>query len=596
MNTRSSIHRQAIVVRTETSAQTRLVSFLELLEIDREVLSADALLGRYGLAILAGEEIQAALILCGEGLTALRAEVEKSNIPPASIGKAFTGTLIHSLDRSPTCLRAIEDFFDGTNVVARNTSADHLRYRITAKYPEMCGALSGLSFESSEKGVDGCVDFEWRDGLVDTVISIDQASVLTYARHGLRELFVASSGEILDLQESASKNIDFRTCFSKVVPILIALRHLFRGSCWMPEAHYANIVIDDPPLWQRYGHFDLRELAALTDRTGCACTIAMIPWNYQRSHRRAVSMVATRQPRLGVCIHGCNHTGGEFSCQDREKLISMLLTARRRMDEHQQRTNLPHQPVMVFPQGVFSVEAMDSLRSAGYLAAVNTEVADCWGRGDLTLQDLLQAAVLSYKGPPLFIRRRPEDGTVNFAVDSFLGKPCLIVLHHDFFKGGVEKLEELVAALGNFHPKLSWDNLENIVEHCAVRRCETDGRKTVRIFADRAIIRVGEQLTVIKRETNGNKIRSVNIDGKSVNFWFEDSFLKWNLEPGTDQMVSVKIVTAEDPVIRVTEDSLGEKARVAIRRYLCEFRDSYSAQSETLRRSARGIARSLQQR
>ena len=581
--------RRAIVISTAARAEARLAPFLDLLGIEWEFLTADSLLSRYGLHILAGMEIQASLILCGEGLRELRSEVDKSHVPPASIGKAFRGSLICSFDRSPACLRALEDFFNGARVSVPTISAEHLRYRVSTKYPEMCGALSGLSFESSENAVDCGVDFELRDGLVDTVISIGEASVLTYARQGSRELFVASSPEILDLRESTSKNIDFRTCFSRVVPILIALRHLFRGSCWTPEAHYANIIIDDPPLWQRYGHLDLRELASLTDRTGCACTIAMIPWNYRRSDRRAVSLVASRRTRLDVCIHGCNHTGAEFGCQDRERLMSMLLTASRRMDAHQRRTSLPHQSVMVFPQGVFSIEAMACLRSAGYLAVANTEVADCWGQGHVTLQDLLQPAVQCYQGPPLFSRRRPEDGAMNFAVDSFLGKPCLVVLHHDFFKGGVKKLEGLVDALANFRPQLSWDNLENIVDHCAVSRQETDGRKTVRIFADRAVIGAGEQLTVIKGETDSNKIRSVIVDDKRVNFRFEDGFLKWNLEPRTNPTVCMKIATAEDPVFPVTEDSIGQKARIAIRRYLCEFRDNYSAQSETLLRSCMGL-------
>jgi hypothetical protein len=482
-------------------------------------------------------------------------------------------------------------------IAAPKISTENFRYRISDKHPDMCGALSGLSFESFEKAADGGVDFGLRDGIADTVISIDAASVLSYARRGGRELFVASSPEILDLQETASKNIDFRTCFARVVPILIALRHLFRGSCWTPQAHYANIIIDDPPLWQRYGHLELRELAALVDRTGCACTIAMIPWNYRRSDRRAVNLVASRQPRLGVCVHGCNHTGAEFGCQDRQRLMTMLLTARRRMDAHQRRTSLPYQPVMVFPQGVFCIEAMDCLRAAGYLAAANTEVADCWGQGHVTLQDLLQTAVLGYEGPPLFTRRKPADGAVNFAVDSFLGKPCLVVLHHDFFKGGVKNLEELVNTLASFRPRLVWDNLENIVNGCAMSRSEAEGRTSVRIFANRALIRVGrlqgEALTVVKREAGNYEICGVELDGRSVDFSLEKGFLKFNIEPPIDRAVSVRIVPAENLDIQVTEDSVREKARVAVRRYLCELRDTCSARSGTLLRCARSFAKSL---
>jgi len=325
-----SMIRRALVVSTATRTEARVACFLSLLGIESEVLNAAALLGKHGPEILAGGEIQACLIVCGEGLRELESELNKCRIPASALGRAFAGSLIHSFDQSPMSLRAVEGFFNGARIAAPKPPSEHLQYRISDKHPDMCGALSGVSFESPETAVACGIRFELRDGVADTVISIDEASLLTHVRQGHRELFLASSPEILDLQESVSTNVDFRTCFSKVVPFLIALRHLFRGSCWAPERHYANLVIDDPPLWPRYGHLDMRELATLVDRTGCACTIAMIPWNYRRSDRRAVSLVASRQPRFGLCVHGCDHTAAEFGCQDRERLSELLLTARKK--------------------------------------------------------------------------------------------------------------------------------------------------------------------------------------------------------------------------------------------------------------------------
>jgi hypothetical protein len=258
------------------------------------------------------------------------------------------------------------------------------------------------------------------------------------------------------------------------------------------------------------------------------------------------------------------------------------------MDAHQRYTSLPYQPVMVFPQGVFSVEAMSSLRAEGYLAAVNTEVADCWRQARVTLQDLLAPAVLRYDSTPLFTRRKPADGAVNFAVDAFLGKPCLVVLHHDFFKGGIKNLEELVATLTNFHPRMSWDSLENIVKGCALSRRTADGRKTVRIFANQARIRVeegeDEGLTLVKREAADDKISRVKLDGRAVNFTLQNGFLTLVVKPPVRPMLYVNIETTQSPAVRVSKDSLREKARVAVRRYLCEFRDNYLSKSERLSR------------
>lgn len=589
--------RRAIVIRTLEKAEDRLACFLRLLGIDWESLTSEELLSRYGPEILAAKEIEACLIVSGEVLRDLKSALDKRKIPAPSIGRTFGGVLFHSLDQGPASLRACETFFSDSRIALPKHTSGHLRYHVSEKYPEMCGPLSGLSFAPTDNDVYRGIEFETGDGLAETIISIDEASLLTHVSQGPHETFIAWSPDIVDLTEPVSKNIDYRTSFSRIVPILVALRRLFRDSCWAPEAYYANVIIDDPPLWPKYGHLDLRELAALVDRTGCACTIAMIPWNYRRSKQRAVSLIASRQPNLGVCIHGCNHTGSEFSYQDRQRLRGMLLTARQRMDAHQRYTSLPYQPVMVFPQGVFSVEAMNSLRAEGYLAAVNTEVADCWRQARVTLQDLLAPAILCDEGTPLFTRRRPTDGAVNFAVDAFLGKPCLVVLHHDFFKGGIKNLEELVTTLTNFRPQMSWDSLENIVKGCALSRRTADGRKTVRIFANHARIRVeegeDEGLTLVKREVADDKISRVKLDGRAVNFTLQNGFLTLAVQPPVRPMLYVNIETTQSPAVRVSKDSLREKARVAVRRYLCEFRDNYLSKSETLSRCARAVARSF---
>jgi hypothetical protein len=590
--------RRAIVIKTAAEAEARLACFLSLLGIEWEALTAEALISRHGLEILAGSEIETCLIVCGEGLRALKSTLDENHIPVPMIGRAFAGSLFHSFDRSPALLHALGGFLSA-RIAAPKLGTGHLRYRVSKEYPDICGVLSGLSFDSLEKAADCGIEFELRHGVADTIISIDEASLLTRVRQESGQVFVASSPEILDLQEHTSTNVDFQACFSKVVPILVALRHLFRGSCWAPEVHYANIIIDDPPLWPRYGYVDLRELTALVDRTGCACTIAMIPWNYRRSNRRAVALVASRQSRLGVCVHGCNHTRAEFGSQDPERLTRMLLTARRRMDAHQQHTGLPYQPVMVFPQGVFSVEAMSCLNRGDYLAAVNTEVVDCFHQARVALRDLLNPAILCYDDFPLFTRRKPEAGTVNFAVDCFLGKPCLVVLHHDFFKGGIKNLEDLVRTFTAFHPQPTWDSLENIIKGCVLSKREVDGRKTIRIFANRALIRADQgqsaEMTVVKRALSNDKISRVEVDDHGVDFSLEKGFLKLNLEPRANRTISVNIMPAVRLTFQVTEeDSLREKTRVAVRRYLCEFRDTYSAKSETLLRCARNVARSLQ--
>ena len=309
--------------------------------------------------------------------------------------------------------------------------------------------------------------------------------------------------------------------------MLLALRAAFGDACWRPQHYRANIIIDDPPLWPRYGHLDLRKLAETTDRLGCACTIAMIPWNYRRSKQEIANLFASRAPRLGICFHGCNHTEAEFGVRDDARLMHLAGTARQRMNAHVQITGLACQPVMVFPQGVFSVEAMRHLRSAGYLAAINTEIQDYHSQVAVTRAELMQPALLCYDGFPLFSRRKPEDGIVNFAVDAFLGKPCLIVLHHEFFKAGFSALEELVQGISGLHPRLAWTNLENIVKETDLSQVASRAQKVVKKFTNR-----------------------MRINGESPD-------------------------DAAMPAAQPFRESLTERLRIAARRYACEFRDNY---------------------
>src|SRR5271165_49225 len=189
--------RRAIVISTGGRAEARLACFLSLLGIEWEALTAAALLSRHGLEILSGREIQACLIICGDGLRELKSELNKSQIPAPAIARAFSGSLFHSFDQGPASLRALETFIDGAKIAAPKLSSEYLRYRVSDQYPDMCGALSGLSFVSTERAVDCGIQFELRDGVAETVISVDEASVLTHVHQGSSELFVASSPEIL---------------------------------------------------------------------------------------------------------------------------------------------------------------------------------------------------------------------------------------------------------------------------------------------------------------------------------------------------------------------------------------------------------------
>src|SRR5438046_968071 len=115
-----------------------------------------------------------------------------------------------------------------------------------------------------------------------------------------------------------------------------------------------------------------------------AC-IAFIPWNYRRSSRDAAALWSSGGRVPGLCVHGCDHTWGEFAIADGASLHGKARLALERMRTHHRLSGVPFEEIMVFPQGLFSVEAMAALERAGYLAAVNTDLFPAPSRATMAL-------------------------------------------------------------------------------------------------------------------------------------------------------------------------------------------------------------------
>jgi hypothetical protein len=481
-----------------------------------------------------------------------------------------------------------------------NPESNSKCYRVSRDHQRDCGPLSGLCFGPIDGAVDWGLDVVSCEETVEKLIEIDGRGLLTRICGPSHQILISTTTEIMDLRQAVSKNIDFRTCFSQVAPLLIGLRSIFREFCWVPRAAHANIIIDDPPLWPRYGHLDLKRLIETVDRLGCGCTIGMIPWNYRRSNPRIAGVLASRATRIGICYHGCNHTRAEFGLRDGAAVRRLLATAQQRMRQHEQRTGLRCQSVMVFPQGIFSVDAMQALKATRFLAVANTEIQDRQHQLRVTTADLLRPALECYGNFPLFARRNPHEGPVNFGMDLFLGKPCLIVLHHDFFKPGFPAFEELVRTISSLDQDLTWENLENIVSACSLWQVNDGGAQTAMVFANETHLQLDAHnqsaVAVIKPHAEDDKPLRVEVDGEPCDFTAEGGYLKFSLPSKNRSRVCVSIIAAQEPFLSPAHEDLRSKVRVAARRYASEFRDNHLAAVETSRRCARLLARLIRRR
>src|SRR5262249_12558042 len=137
-----------------------------------------------------------------------------------------------------------------------------------------------------------------------------------------------------------------------------------------------------------------------------------------------------------------------------------------RMSNHASDTGLQHDCVMIFPQGVFSGAGMSALKHSNFIAAVNNDVVSAdLDPAPVSVADVWATAVMRYSGFPIFTRRYPWEGIENFAFDILLGKPALIVIHHDYCSDGCDQLNSFIEELNRLKCSLRWRSLGGVIRH-----------------------------------------------------------------------------------------------------------------------------------
>ena len=456
--------------------------------------------------------------------------------------------------------------------------------------------LAGFSF--SRQNAEPIPVFELQDAVPEVIVAANDRPMFVRIDRGPWQVFLLAGSPLPDIDEPLSRDHELQGHYDRLIPILIFLRHCFRESCWHGPEPTARLIIDDPLLTERYGFLDYGVLLKSMQRSNYGTSIAFIPWNYWRTSRRSAARVLSTSSNLSICVHGCDHTNKEFEAQDPALLGRRAGLAMQRMECQRKRIGEGFEQVMVFPQGLFSMAAIQALRANNYLAAVNTT---CFptnsGLDDLRVGDFLRPAVTRYNGFPIFQRRYPRR-LFDFAFDLFLGKPALLVEHHGYFSNGFRTLEDFVAELHKLEPALSWPTVDAQLVRSCLRRSLSNGSIEVQFFTRRFQLanleRGPGRFLLSKHEPDSAAIHRVLVDGTSIPFSFDKGFLKLEIqldEPG--QVVNIEIVDREQPQQQASGFGITHNAGVLLRRGLSEFRDNTLARHAGLLKIARAAARGL---
>ena len=338
-------------------------------------------------------------------------------------------------------------------------------------------------------------------------------------------------------------------------------------------------MIDDPLLKPRHGFVDFQELLSLMKRHNFSTNIAFIPWNWRRCAPEVVRLFRENPERFSVSVHGCDHTRAEFGSSNEERLYWKTQQALERMNRHEAITGIPHDPVMVFPQGIFSEAAMNALKRTNLIASVNNDIisADpC--RRTIKVSDVWDIAVMGYSFP-LFTRRYPWEGIENFAFDALLGKPAIAVIHHDYCSDHCERLVNFIQQVNALRCAPTWRNLGDVVRRSCRQREISPGTIEVEMYGTELRVENRSQelkrFLIRRRDCEPSAIHRICAGSQEIAWKPVEGHIDFEVALNPDESKVLAVRFREPKVNGHHNSTLYRRAGTALRRYLCEARDNY---------------------
>jgi hypothetical protein len=509
----------------------------------------------------------------------------------------FRQLLVHGVHLDPFDMKLVAALSRDKLQAVDAITGSYATYKVATDSRPICEAFSGLEFGPAHPINDHVFRANAPDPDIRPLISIGGRPFMAAVKLESSDLVFVASEDVVDLNATVG-DAPLVNYFSRFVPHAMALRYFAGEACWRPCKGQASIIIDDPLLRKRYGFLDIESLPRLADQHRFHAVIAFIPHNFRRSSRPITRLFLENAGRLSICFHGNDHTESEFASKDLTVLSTLLQNAEHRMRVHEKISGLRCDRVMVFPQGNFSIEAMQVLRSRNFSAAVNT-IPYPMGEDDrLTIRDVAQPAVLQYGGFPLFLRKPSRKiKKQDIAFNVFFGRPVLIVEHHEIFKSP-EPLFEVVANINLLVPEVRWANLTTIASHSFLTRSEDDGRLRLRPYAE---------LVSVSNDSSSSRNYLIqwqdSFQAASVESILENESRRTERETDyaelrvTTEMApnSCRTFSLVHRDVFASSKSLGYErhVRAFVRRRLSEVRDNYLSKNQRLLRLAKTVQQHL---
>jgi hypothetical protein len=520
------------------------------------------------------------LVCATEAFARVIGELQNGSHDFNSFARQIHSVFLYS-NGDPVALANVVGQLSGATITIRRGTGGDIQWRIADDPDGVCSTMRDLCIRPAATALRS-FDFVHTDGSSASplIAAGNKAAFLKLTCNGV-PVFV-SSERLIDIDaELTSQNFDVREHFLSAVPLVLYIKWAFAETCWnAPEAN-ACLVIDDPVLKATHGFVDFRELLSLMKRHNFSTNIAFIPWNWRRSAPQVVQLFRENPERYSLSVHGCDHTRAEFGSSSEQRLYWKAQQALGRMNRHESITGIRHDPVMVFPQGIFSEAAMSALKRTDLIASVNNDIisADSRPRA-ITISDVWDVAVMRYAFP-LFTRRYPWEGIENFAFDTLLGKPAIAVIHHDYCSDHCARLVNFIERLNALQCAPTWRNLGDVIRRSCRQREASPGAMEVEMYGTELRIEnrshEPKHFLIRRRECEPSAIQRICTDAQEIAWRQTNGGINFEIELSPSEKRVIKIKFHKLSEKGNNGDSLPYRLKTMLRRYLCEVRDNYVA-------------------
>jgi hypothetical protein len=506
----------------------------------------------------------------------------------------FPNLLLHSPRPTAFDSSLIDSLSAGHLQTVRGIEQTESSYDVTPNSRDVCEAFSGLSLGPTNTENDQVFSVSRETSALRRFISIGGQAFMAAVSRGTSNVWALGSRDVADLDAEIG-DAPILECFSRLLPLAMALRSIFGKESWRASKQFASVVIDDPLLRKNYGFLNFDSLLTLMKQRRFHSTIAFIPHNFRRSSAEIAEMFRQNAEHLSLCFHGNDHTGAEFASGDIALLNTSLQVAEQRMKQHAKTTGVHCDRTMVFPQGAFSLEGMATLRAHNFEGAVNTVPRPRNSNVRLRLRDIAQPAVLRFESFPLFLRQNSvRTQPAEIAFNCFFGRPVLIVEHHDIFEHP-DTLADAATRINDVAPDIRWASLGTVLRNSVLEKLTSDGVQHVQAYSNTVEVSnpssseqkfsiewnrdihpdqiLKNQTESVKFSTNGNRVRVSTVLPKNVSQTF--SLVYKNALPALGDL------------------GVGHKTKAFARRRLSEFRDNYLSKNAGMLAAAKKIQRSF---